>query len=96
MKENDSPLYTLTVEQYKTLIRSLLLESGKQPTTPPDNGEELLKMPEIVKILKVSRVTIFSWINSGKLKAHHINSRLYIKRKDVQAALIHHKRKNDD
>ena len=90
MNNNNQPLYSLTLGQFKDLIRQILKEekSKKQSTIEQvESLEELLKIDEVRKIFKVSRVTIFSWINKGKLKALHVGRRLYFKKGEINKLL---------
>jgi excisionase family DNA binding protein len=89
MQENNKPLYSLTVGEFKELLGDLtsfkLDESIAQKTKKVD--DQLIKIAKLCEILKVSRVTVFNWIKNGKIKAYHLNSRLYFKMKDVEDAL---------
>ena len=90
MNTNNQPLYSLTLGQFKELIKQILKEEILKKHSPPepDEGlEELLKIDEVQKIFKVSKVTIFSWIKKGKLKSLHIGNRLYFKKREIKKTL---------
>mgnify|MGYP002066777976 CR=1 FL=1 len=79
-----------TLEEVSELIRKVLraeiskissLQNLKQEDEP------LIKIGEVVKILHVSKPTIFSWIRRKKIPCHRMGSRLYFKRSEILNAL---------
>ena len=51
-----------------------------QPPTPED---ELIQIPEAMKLLGRSRTTINNWRKEGFLKEQVINTRVYFKKSDI-------------
>jgi len=45
---------------------------------------ELLTINEVIKIAKVSRVTIYNWMTSGKLRAYKLGKGVRIKKTDLE------------
>lgn len=89
---------SLTVVDLKTLQQVIantfikLFESFSQHTAlfPPDpkkDEDEIMTMDEILKLLKVSKVTIHNWKKKGLIKSHKIGRKLFFKKKDVESAL---------
>jgi excisionase family DNA binding protein len=89
MEENNKPLYSLTIGEFKKLLvdfTSLKLDESIMQKSK--NAEsQLIKIGKLCELLQISRVTVFKWIKKGKLRAYHINSRLYFKMQDVEMAL---------
>ena len=49
--------------------------------------EQLLKRKEVAKLFSVSLVTINTWMRTGKIPYHRINSRVFFKRSELFDAL---------
>ena len=49
--------------------------------------QALLTIDEIIKILKVSKMTIYRYIESGKLKAYKLGKEYRIDKKDLEEYL---------
>lgn len=47
--------------------------------------DELLTFKEVMDYLKVSRTTIYDWLNAGKIKAYKIGKSVRFKRSDIEA-----------
>lgn len=45
--------------------------------------DELLTVDEVAKILKVSKMTVYRYINDGKLPAYKLEQEFRIKNKDL-------------
>jgi excisionase family DNA binding protein len=98
MKHEDLPLYSLSVGQFKELFSELFngTSTGRKiPKTdvPEEEQDELIKIREVCRILKISRVTVYVWIKSGVLKSHYMASRLYFKRSEVLQAFVNRRRR---
>lgn len=50
---------------------------------PPAQEEELIQIPEAMKLLGRSRTTINNWRKEGFLKEQIINTRVYFKKSDI-------------
>ena len=82
----------LTEEELKNIIDESIREYTMQIKKAIDalteqRDNELLKIDDAMKILKVSRKTINNWIDSKKLKCHWLGGRLYFKMKDITESL---------
>jgi excisionase family DNA binding protein len=94
MKTNELPLYSLNLGQFKELVKELLNDIQSDKNLNNSVGKEddkLLKIDDLCTLFKVSKVTIFAWIKKGKLKAIHIGSRLYFKKRDIDVLLNNNK-----
>jgi len=50
---------------------------------PPQQEDELIQIPEAMKLLGRSRTTINNWRKEGFLKEQVINTRVYFKKSDI-------------
>jgi predicted DNA-binding transcriptional regulator AlpA len=76
----------------KDLLSSFSSNALSNPLPDPKNDkEELLNMEEVLKFLKVSKVTIHNWKKKGIIKSHRIGRKLYFKRCELMNAIKHQK-----
>ncbi|EOR92748.1 hypothetical protein ADIARSV_4099 [Arcticibacter svalbardensis MN12-7] len=61
--------------------KSLLVE--KNISDNPD----LMNMEEVIKFLKVSKVTIHNWKRNGIIKSHKMGRKLYFKKSEMLDAI---------
>ncbi len=50
---------------------------------PPPSSDELIQIPDAMKLLGRSRTTINNWRKEGFLKEQVINTRVYFKKSDI-------------
>ena len=78
--DENLPLGALTIKQFK----ELMLDIQNQITFPPAAPEEeLLKLKEVMALLKVGRSTVFSWKKQNIIKSRTISGTLYFKKSDI-------------
>jgi predicted DNA-binding transcriptional regulator AlpA len=75
----------------KDLLESFGSLSISNQMPDPQDKEELLNMEEVLKFLKVSKVTIHNWKKKGIIKSHRIGRKLYFKRGELMNAIKHQK-----
>lgn len=75
-------LKTMIVEGVKEVIEHLL------PNVKPSAEKELYTKKEAITTLKISLSTLNNWIKSGKLPAHGIGNRVFLKKSEIDQALI--------
>lgn len=56
--------------------------SGAQPTKAIN--EQYLTRKDVAELFKVTLTTINDWCKIGKLKRHHINSRVYFMKSEIE------------
>ena len=97
MKENNLPLYSLSIGEFKELLDQYLSDSIKPNKSLDEKigSSALIKIKELCEMLKVSKVTVFAWIKSGKIKAYHVGSRLYFKKNEIEATITNRKAKDN-
>ena len=66
-------------------VEKKLQEFAKTLNT--SDNDELLTVNETASLLKVSKVTLWSWQKSGKLKSVSIGNRIYYRRSAINEAL---------
>jgi len=66
---------------YFTLVKLVTMKSLKNVTIETDS---LLTITEAAKILGVTRMTIYRWINKGKIRSVSFGTINYIPRQDVE------------
>lgn len=89
MKQEDKPLYTLTIEEFITLTKQLIEEAikGKQLntlTTQHDShgSEEVFTIMELTTFLRCSKVSIHNYKKLG-LPFYKIGRKLLFKKAEV-------------
>lgn len=69
-----------------------LLKTQFEPKEPP----KYITRKDLADLFSVSTVTISDWTKKGILKAYKIANRVYYKREEVEAALVHIKSGNNE
>ncbi len=88
--EDHLPLYSLTVGQFKELIRSTHAQNNYAPEEPM---EQLMKLKDVLALLQVSRSTVFSWKKQGVIVAYTVRGSLYFKRNEIMELFTKNKSK---
>lgn len=50
-------------------------------------NNELLKIEDVMRIMKVSKKTVNNWVKKKKLRCHWLGGKLYFKMKDIMDSL---------
>lgn len=89
MQENNVPLYSLTVAQFKAMISAVVQETvkGIKDVKSDKKEEDLLKIPQAAILYKVSRVTIYQWIADQKIRKYKIGGLSWVKRSEIENLL---------
>lgn len=58
--------------------------------------EQFYSIQEIADLLKVTYLTVYRWIQAGKLKSHRAERQYRIKRKDLNAFVKSYSRKKNN
>lgn len=81
-------IYTLPLTEFTDLIKKCVREELNTSTVKSEtNDQELLKISDVVKMFRVSKVTIHQWRKKGLLPYHRIASRIYFKRDELVSAM---------
>ena len=93
-------LHSLSEEQLKKLIKECFeetLEELHKRKTYNDNRKmttDLIRLSEVARMLKVSKVTIHTWKKKGYIPFYRISNKIYFKKAEVLASLKSIKRKS--
>jgi excisionase family DNA binding protein len=49
--------------------------------------DDLIKIPEVAKILQVSEVTVHTWKKAGKIPFYRISNKVFFRRNEILEAL---------
>ncbi len=83
-------LLQITLEELKALIEeSFSKVISKIPAKAED--DKLMSRKEVALLFGVSLVTINTWCRKGKLKPHHMGSKVYFFKSEVMAQLLKQK-----
>jgi excisionase family DNA binding protein len=86
-------LISLSEEELKNLIQECLLKAleehhVKKPTIEQNQAkDDLIRLSEAARLLKVSKVTIHSWKRKGLIPFYRISNKIYFKKSEILAAL---------
>lgn len=78
--------FKITTEEFSDLIKKCIREELSL-NKPEKENDELLKIEDAVKFLRVSKVTIYKWRAKGILPFHRISSRIYFKKSELMEAI---------
>jgi len=82
--------HSLTPDEFKDLISTAVLEVVEKINPQQQQQEkkdELLRINDLVILLKVSKVTIHNWKKSGLLPFHRMSNKIYFKKNEVIESL---------
>lgn len=92
-----NPLVLIDTDSLKNMISNVIENALSGLQTPsggsllqseyPTSESDLMDMEEVVKFLKVSKVTIHNWKRNGVIKSHKIGRKLYFKKVELNEAL---------
>jgi excisionase family DNA binding protein len=95
--ENErSPLVLIDIKTLKAILGDVVenaLQVSKAYNSNLMKGESvnsesgLMDMEEVIKFLKVSKVTIHNWKKSGVITSHKMGRKLYFKRSELMNAI---------
>jgi excisionase family DNA binding protein len=91
--ENVKMLLQMEPEAFWRQLRNVVEEVVKQRETPSSlsntkySKDHLLKATQVCEIFKVSKPTLYAWLNQGKLKSVKIRSRRYFLWEDIEVLI---------
>ena len=75
-------------QKLKAIVEQVVIEHNNTVplvTTLDMNGQRpLLKATEVCAVFKISKPTLYDWMNQGKLPSIKIQSRRFFRREDVE------------
>jgi hypothetical protein len=88
-------LYLLAEGDFQLLLNKLhSIEANIKSTEEKSLADLWLDNEQLMKLLKVSRRTLQSWRDQGLVSFSQVGSKIYYKRKDVDAFLNKHVQKS--
>ncbi len=95
MQENNRPLYSLTVEEFKEVFFKVIKESVNDIVKENirNESDNLLRISEVQSMLKISRPSIYKLIKTKRLKKFKLNGSTFFKKENVLALI---KEENDN
>jgi len=79
-------------QELRLLIQDVLREQQAFPQPPAEEPKNpLLKVDDICTLFKVSKPTVYDWLNRGRLVSVKIESRRFFHRPDVEALILNNK-----
>jgi excisionase family DNA binding protein len=77
----------VTEEELKDIVQTCVNTALEKHLLSSEASDEILKMHEVCKLLSVSKPTVYSWIDQGRLKSYKIGSRKFFLRTEIMAAI---------
>ena len=74
-------------QKLKAIVEQVVIEHSNGPTinTVDQHGPKpLLKVKEVCSILKISKPTLYEWMNQGRIESVKIKTRRYFKEEDIE------------
>lgn len=75
-------------QKLKAIVEQVVIEHSSPGPTPSVTDKigprPLLKVREVCTILKVSKPTLYDWMNQGRIESVKIKTRRYFKVEDVE------------
>jgi hypothetical protein len=85
-----SGITDITKEEFKSIVKDVMKEiqdNNSMDVSINSDTDDLIKIDDVARIFKVSRVTIHKWKKEGLIPFQKLNRRLYFKRSDVLNSL---------
>ena len=76
----------ITEDRFRELIREVVRE--ELASLNHSDSEELIKAKEVCDYLSISKVTLYKWLNQGKITGYYLGTRLFFKKSEINNALI--------
>lgn len=92
-------LTSLSIKDFKSLIREVLEEFAKEVDKQETNSkkikqeEVLLNPTEVVKMLRISKVTLQKWMKVGKVPYYRLGRKVYFKESELLETINFRKNK---
>ncbi len=77
----------MSEEEFSTFLQTSIRSAMELVQIKTEQEDEILKMHEVCKLLSVSKPTVYSWIEQGRLKSYKIGSRKFFLRSEIMEAI---------
>ncbi len=97
MKSSEQVVLTsLPIERLEYIIQeSIKKEFRRHSKQATGSDNDLIKTPEACALLQVSKVTLYKWMDQGRIKGYKMGTRLYFKKSELLAS-VESKEDNQD
>ena len=75
----------ISEDRFKELIREVVRDEIARLNHR--EAEDLIKAKEACQYLKVSKVTLYKWLNQGRITGYYLGTRLFFKKSELENAL---------
>jgi excisionase family DNA binding protein len=72
--------------RFKEMIREVVWD--EIANLNHSESEDLIKAKEACGYLMISKVTLYKWLNQGKITGYYLGTRLFFKKSEIDNALI--------
>jgi excisionase family DNA binding protein len=82
-------------KQLRVIVDEAIVQHNRQAPINPvkDNSQRLLKAKEVCAIFKISKPTLYEWMDHGKIFSIKIGSRRFFESSEVDALIERSKQK---
>lgn len=86
--DNNRPIYTLTVSEFKSLLAEMRGEPTPTPEPARPDDDDLLTAQELAERLNVTLMTLWRWRRNGNIPpSRSLGRRIYFRWSEVMAAM---------
>ena len=70
-------------DKHREITKQVIREELDKENPQKENGEDILVIEDVCKLLKKSKKTIYNWMEADIIKGHHINESLFFFRSEI-------------
>lgn len=70
-------------DKHREITKEVIREELEKETSPKEEGEDILIIEDVCKLLKKSKQTIYNWMDAGIIKGHYINESLFFFKSEI-------------
>ena len=89
MKLSEQVVFTsISIERLEYIIQESIKKEFRRHSKQTAVGDnDLIKTPEACALLQVSKVTLYKWMEQGRIKGYKMGTRLYFKKSELLASV---------
>ncbi|HUX94392.1 MAG TPA: helix-turn-helix domain-containing protein [Bacteroidales bacterium] len=70
-------------DKHREITKQVIKEELEKDKPSKENGEDILVIEDVCKLLKKSKQTIYNWMEADIIKGHRINESLFFFRSEI-------------
>lgn len=70
-------------DKHREITKEVIKTALEKENPSKENGDEVLIIEDVCKLLKKSKQTIYNWMEAGIIKGHYINESLFFFRSEI-------------